>query len=469
MKLRKRILSGSIHLKISMLFTIIFAMSCSSDIESKMSDKIHYGINLEILREYKGFLQIPGVGWQLWKIDCPHIENYNFKPGSHYDRYAWAQIEPSEGVYNFELLDRRLKDCRERNLAYAFRIATCRPGWGGGPVAIPDWLVKKGAKLLHGSYQGDEFYAADMDCPIIRQYHEKLIKALGERYDGHPDLALLDIGSVGMWGEWHFTGNQHLLPSLEARKAVIDLYYEAFPNTPLTISSNARISGLLTYAIEKGSCGWRGDSWGDGSREPWNHHEGQYWPSHNQNPDGWKTGTVAMEPGWVLGDYSTPPKDVVDDAIAWHATLIKNKNTLLPAEWMPDIERLMMIIGFRLVLRNLTFNEHILSAGDELTLHMEWENIGIAPPYRDYRIAFRMRDENNKLLTPSITNHSIKGWLPGEENVVVKHRIPGDLEPGGYTIEMGLVFHSSIGHNIPIANHGKTRDGWYNLGTIWIL
>ena len=41
----------------------------------------------------------------------------------------------------------------------------------------------------------------DMSDPVFIYYHEKLIHALGERYDGHPDLAEVDLGSIGMWGE----------------------------------------------------------------------------------------------------------------------------------------------------------------------------------------------------------------------------------------------------------------------------
>jgi hypothetical protein len=31
---------------------------------------------------------------------------------------------------------------------------------------------------------------------------------------------------------------------------------------------------------------------------------------------------------------------------------------------------------------------------------------------------------------------------------------------------MGVVFHNSIEHTIPVANNGKTADGWYKLGSI---
>jgi hypothetical protein len=58
------------------------------------------------------------------------------------------------------------------------------------------------------------------------------------------------------------------------------------------------------------------------------------------------------------------------------------------------------------------------------------------------------------------------GWLPGDKCINVSYRIPDDIESGIYSIEMGVVFHSSISHVIPIANKGKTSDGWYSIGSL---
>jgi hypothetical protein len=61
---------------------------------------------------------------------------------------------------------------------------------------------------------------------------------------------------------------------------------------------------------------------------------------------------------------------------------------------------------------------------------------------------------------------SIRGWLPGEKGIIINYKLPPDLPEGNYDLEMGLVFHSSIEHTIPIANKGKTSDGWYTLGNL---
>jgi hypothetical protein len=337
--------------------------------------------------------------------------------------------------------------------------------WPGHEGTIPQWLIDKGIKYTFSECPEEgAHYEVDLEEPVVWDLHKKLIRALGSRYDGHPDLALVDIGSVGLWGEWHNYCDPELMPGDATRKKIIDLYYEVFPNTPLTALVDDKNNVL--YANSKGGSAWRGDCWGNGEGGVgWNHHSDSYWPMVKMMPDGWKTGTVALEPCGTFGGYPTPPKSVVDDAIAWHATLIQNKSHYIPANWLPEIERLVMKLGFRLVLKDIDHPENAMT-GSEIPVSMNWENLGIAPPYRDHRIAFRLRDSNGNKYAVTITDATIKGWLPGENNISVDYVIPDEVKPGSYSLEMGIVFHSSISHVIPIANKGKTTDGWYTVGTL---
>jgi hypothetical protein len=443
----------------TLLSVISFLFACNS------RETVENGI----LEEETGFLQIPGVGWQTFYMssqDDPTLAGLPFKSGCAYIRWTWGDLEPEEGQYAFAMIDDWLKRCREANQALAFRVMLSCPGHEG---TIPQWLIDKGIKYTYSACPEEgAHYEVDIEEPIVKELHEKLIRALGEKYDGHPDLALVDIGSVGLWGEWHNYCDPALMPGDEARKDIIDLYYEAFPNTPLTALVDDRPNVL--YANSKGRSGWRGDCWGNGEGPGvgWNHHKNSYWPMVDMMPDGWETGTVALEPCGTLGGYPTSPKVVVDDAIAWHATFVQNKSHYIPANWLPDIERLVMKLGFRLVLRNLNYDKTV-SSGSELPISMKWENLGIAPPYRDHRIALRLKDFKDGKYAVTISDVSIKGWLPGEKNITVKYSLPADIRSGDYSLEIGLVFHNSIDHLIPIANKGKTTDGWYSLGNIKVI
>ena len=442
---------------LTILFTLLF-VSCSRS-DNTVNDN---------LQEDKGFLQIPGVGWQTFfrtAQEDPSMNGLRFKSGCAYMRWTWGDLEPAEGQYAFAMIDDWLARCREANQALAFRVMLSWPGHEG---TIPQWLLDKGIKYTYSECREEgAHYEVDIEEPLVKQYHEKLVRALGERYDDHPDLALVDIGSVGLWGEWHNYCDPSLMPGDAARKNIIDLYYEVFPNTPLTALVDDRPNVL--YANSKGRSAWRGDCWGNGEGPGvvWNHHKDSYWPMVNMMPNGWKTGTVALEPCGTLGGYPTPAEIVVNDAISWHATFVQNKSNYIPANWIPEVERLVMKLGFRLVLRNIAFEETV-SPGAEFPVTMRWENLGIAPPYRDHRIAFRLKDNNGISHGITITGVSIRGWLPGEKNITVNYKIPADLKEGNYDLEIGIVFHSSVEHTIPIANTGKTSDGWYRTGILKI-
>lgn len=413
------------------------------------------------------FLQIPGVGWQTFDRTADNdlnLKELRFKSGCAYYRWYWKTVEPKEGEYAFDMVDKLLQDCRKNNQALAFRIM-CENPTGEG---LPKWLIDKGIKRTYTSCpQEGAHYVPDMSDPVFISYHEKLIRALGKRYDGHPDLAQVDIGSVGLWGEWHIYCDQNLMPDSAIQHSVIDLYFESFPNTPLSALQACIIND--DYAVKRGVCGWRADSWGDadatGGR--WNHHEKFYWPTHNRYPNLWKSGPVVFEPGepgGYMDGWTVPSKTIVDDALAWHATMVSNKSRYIPKALIPEIERLVMKLGFRLVLREITYDSMVAS-GSVVPINMKWENLGIAPPYRDHRIAFRLK-KNNVNSGVIITGQSIKGWLPGETNIIVNYKLPADLAAYNYTLEMGIVFHSSIEHTIPIDNKGKTDDGWYKLGSM---
>jgi hypothetical protein len=447
-----------------LLSLLLFMLSCMGCTRESNQDADTGG-----MMEYTGFLKIPGVGFQTFfrfADEDPNLKVLPFPSGSAYFRWMWLDIEPEEGRYNWEMIDNHLARARENGQTLEFRIMLEWPG--AYDVGIPQWLVDKGVSLRLTRCEGEDYYSPDLEDPVIKEYHARLIRALGERYDGHPDLGSVDIGSVGLWGEWHEYCHPELMPGRGERSAIIDLYYESFPNTPLVALVDDKEG--IAYAASKGRSAWRGDCWGDYLPEGsgWNHHADSYWPAHNLIPEAWKNGPVALESCYTMKSWYSEGnaiKQIVDDAIAWHATLAHNKSDYIPGEYKSEIERLVMKLGFRLVLRNIDHDRNIAPAST-LAIKLDWENLGIAPPYRDHRIAFRLRDGRDSTQGMYVSEQSIRGWLPGPTEVEVDYPVPDKLSQGAYTLELGLVFHSAPDRIVPMANEGKTPDGWYVAGTV---
>src|SRR5215217_6503336 len=167
-----------------------------------------------------------------------------------YFRWSWADLEPSEGEYNFDLVDQVIEQAKGKNETLAFRIMS---HYRNGP---PQWLLEKGVAFVEEA--SGKF--PDYNDPTFLTYHERLIQAFGDRYAGSPDIDHIDIGSVGCWGEWNTAcceGREALckqyFPTHDNQIKLIDSYFTHFVNTPLVMLHG----GPLRHAVARGA-GWRG-------------------------------------------------------------------------------------------------------------------------------------------------------------------------------------------------------------------
>ncbi|RRR79327.1 beta-galactosidase [Streptomyces sp. RP5T] len=103
--------------------------------------------------------------------------------------FAWALLEPSEGAYDFERLDRILALLHENGIAADLATPTAAPpAWffRKHPDALP--VDRDGRRLSYGSRQ--------TFCPSSPAYRDaalRIARALGERYADHPALAMWHV------------------------------------------------------------------------------------------------------------------------------------------------------------------------------------------------------------------------------------------------------------------------------------
>lgn len=460
----------------------------------------------------------PGIGWQTFLRTSRQDKNLPpWLPSSmHYARWGWGRLEPQPGQLNTEFLDRVLAETRESNQTLAFRVMCCST-YAKNPYH-PRWLAEVGGKVVEADHRGEgPFPIPDLDDPTTLERHLDFIKRLGERYDGHPDIDHVDLGSIGWWGEWHLSGSSKFkLPTAENRKRVVDAYLAAFKRTPLVMLIGG--GEHLSYACSRGT-GWRADCLGDlgGFSKNWCHMRIGYpgWFKQAGISEAWKTAPVAWETCWDMRkwvDEGWSLRYIFNYALACHGSVINNKSAPLPPgeQVRPELERFLRRLGYRLVLCELKHPPRA-AAGAELTVAMKWRNVGSAPCYRPYRVALRLTDAAG-------THHVFVGkeevnrWMPGSVElftedflreppdlppgpiVAVNQRIalPADLPPGTYTVAVGVVAaeasavpartegSGSPGHSLknvaatgpmPVVRlgiKGRANDGWYPLSKIAI-
>ncbi len=389
------------------------------------------------------------------------LENENHPMTSiAYFRLYWKFLEPEQEKYRWELIDKALATARERGQTLMLRIAP----YGTGPDNdVPDWYRKLAGEEPEEKRRIPK-WRTDPENPLYVKHFTAMVRALGARYDGHPDLESVDLSIVGAWGE----GAGSDLLSEPVRRALVDAYIDSFRKTPLVM--------LLTdektnkYGLSRAHVGWRVDCLGDmgGFNPNWSHMN-DYYPQaiiHFGMRDAWKKAPVTLEVCWVMQHWLNQGWDVdyiIDQSLKWHISSFNAKSSPVPRQWQPQVERWLKRMGYRFVLRKFTYPSEVTQNG-KLAFTSWWENKGVAPCYRRFPLALRLTSDRATAVLP--TEADITTWLPGDNLYDGAVFVPPDLAPGDYDLDLAILDARSGEPKVKLAIAGLKSDGWYHLGRI---
>jgi sialidase-1 len=125
-------------------------------------------------------------------------------------------------------------------------------------------------------------------------------------------------------------------------------------------------------------------------------------------------------------------------------------------------------LGYRLVLRSVE-HDRAARAGTAFKVVMSWENVGVAPPYRDHRLAFRLSKAGGGGPRILVGETSIRGWHPGLAQVEETLLVPEDLEPGSHDLAIAVVDPATRAPDVRLAIAGREADGWYPVSRVEVL
>ena len=402
-----------------------------------------------------------------------------------YFRVDWAFVEPKPGEYNWAMIDKALKTAAERGQTLMFRVAPFEEGAQDVPAWFRALVGKEKTELSPG-------WRFDPEDPRYLQYFGALVRALGERYDGHPDLELVDIAILGLWGEGEGT---HLL-SDKTRVALIYAYLDAFKKTHLNfqpINGDAPDPGLAVRGTPiaaywpDGShngvgphmrhVGYRMDCIGDMTTELWPKqgwsHMLDIYPkeiARSGMAEAWKKAPISMEICWVfdtwLGRLKYDLKTVqaiFDQALKWHVSSFNAKSSPVPKVLQPLVDQWLLKMGYRLVLRKFEYPAVVTQQG-KLPVLALMENVGVAPLYKDFKFAVRLKGAQRALVLP--TSADPRQWLPGDNVHLQDLFIPHNLPAGSYAVEVAIVSPDSLQPRVLLAIEGADSEGWYTMGKV---
>jgi hypothetical protein len=234
------------------------------------------------------------------------------------------------------------------------------------------------------------------------------------------------------------------------------------------------------YADSQIPVGWRVDCIGDlgfwaTEQNGWSHMY-DFYPREIINcnvQDDWKRSPISFE---ICGTFLNwrdvqkygreQVKYIFDQSLKWHMSSFNAKSSPVPPEWKDLVDDWLIKMGYRYVLRRFTFPD-IVGVNGKVPFTSWWENKGVAPCYKDFTLAVRLKAGSKETLY--ITNVNLKEWLPGDIVCDDSFYVPSDFPAGFYDVQVAIVDKLKHEPRINLAIDGKESDGWYQIGRIKIV
>lgn len=375
---------------------------------------------------------------------------------------SWKELESEKGVYDFDSFESKidLAFLEENNIKVIIRFVCDYPS-GEKHTDIPEWLYEETADgIFYNSSQG-RGYAPNYENELFIEYHQKVIAELGKRYDNSPNIAFIELGSLGNWGEWHnWLVEDKYFPGSETTDIYASHYLDAFKNKKLMMRRPYKIS-------VRNSMGYYNDMMGvEYSTNQW-----LEW-IRGYNADNYYN--TAPSGGEFASSY--PLTDYFGNMFPMVEQLTKNSHTTFIAtlppsgdEFKENVSSLLKSMGYRLKAKGAVYSNSVRENEDiEVTLCIQ--NIGSAAFYYDWKFCYLIFNAEGELAASFATDLDIRNIAvntPLTHSVSIKI----SLLPGIYTIKAGLFnpytyTEETQTADIMLANSGIGQDRLLTIGTV---
>lgn len=429
---------------------------------------VNPGMGITTFQRFEGQALNPPLTWSeegpTEKLADPELKP-EFPPTSvSYCRWVWDVIEPKRGEFHWEIIDLALDEARKHGQTLAIRLMPYTD-----KHALPDWYRSSGARRANKPSDKDgSIWQPDYTDPLFLKYWGELVAESGKRYDANPFLDSVDISSIGYWGE----GWSPYMPDFSYQKQLTDIWFAAFHVTPLLMNFDEEQA--LAYGTQRGA-GWRLDCLGDlrhFSDNPYFQPEMlDVYPQQVVRAgiqEVWQRSPVSLETCGTPAEWKKDGFDVeyiLAQALRWHVSTVNVKSSPIPAEWKTQFEDFQKKVGYRLILRRLEYPRTV-RAGQMMQIHMWWLNAGVAPVYREYRLALEMRSAGGSGFATVPVD--VRKWLPGDAVFDGPLYVPAELKAGKYRVRIAMLDPRTGKPAIQFAIEGRQPDGWYEFGEITV-
>lgn len=430
-----------------------------------------------------------------------------------YIRTGWKSLNPSDGVYAWELPDnpiyKLVARAEELGLPIAFRVVV---DGRDQRENTPQFVFDAGAQYwLSDSKYPDRKTPLAID-PIWRQYYEKFVVAFAKRFNNPETTAFIDAYGLGKWGEGHnvcYEQNNAVTDKTKEYKAetmqwITKLYADNFTEVPLVINYHRQIGHpvsegrnaqpdsetVLEIAINNGYC-LRSDAIGMNNQD-WGYND---WERAFVAKWNYKV-PVLMEGGWIVGQHSYwndekgyrkgHPEDVRAGEFEGSKEAKVNTMDFRVGEetrsWFENafsyVQRFNSEGGYRLYPVSVSVPV-TASLGEKVKVSSKWTNMGwgycptnLKQWNQKYKMAVALLNDKNEPVKVFVNKESdLSKWLKGEMTEYTQDIDLKGIAVGGYTWAVGLVDttkDNEIGIRMAVSNKIQTGDGWAKIASIII-
>lgn len=345
---------------------------------------------------------------------------------------TWRELEPQEGVYDFDAIDEEnyLEKWRALGKNVVFRFVCDEPS-DEPHMDIPDWLYEKTGDGVFYDTEYGRGYSPDYANETFIEYHKRAIEALGERYGNDAFFCFIELGSVGHWGEWHvrYSDGIKRLPGEEVLLRYVTPYVSAFPNAKLLMRRPFPFVADLGLGVYNDMTGYETDTeeW-----LSWMENGGVYSAPETPIeltavPEVWNNAPVGGEftssysMKYMLTDNLDKTLELIEQS---HMTFIGPKCPIACDEEInfPDeVSQVKKSLGYRIGVSRcrISYNRITKNAKVAVTL----KNYGAAPMYRDWKVCLYLAGADGQIVGRYETDIELSR-LSGGEKVKTTVKVP---------------------------------------------
>ncbi|MES2299084.1 MAG: DUF4832 domain-containing protein [Pseudomonadota bacterium] len=338
-----------------------------------------------------------------------------------YRRYYWRDLESAEGQYNFSAILAELQAAKNQGRKFALRIRMMA-GYDDGQVYAPAYLVNN-AQCQHGcGFWADSdpavpglTFVPDWNDPYLLQRSRSLLLALAQAIGPSENLAWIDVGMFGQYGEWAIKSGLYnaapagIAPVSNANKREFaKMHFDAFPTQQHVMfipyaNADALHYGLFEQTITSKPVGLRVDCLSRGGYfDQWTNRPAEWEVYKNQ----WqKAPFVAEFCPFDSGDAVNNPATARQQAAAFHISSVGNGNfapsqpdSLKWSSLTPQEQSDMLMLGREMGYRYAVDATHVDLSGDgQLSLTTTLRNNGNAPSYEPWNVQVELRNSGGAI------------------------------------------------------------------------